>query len=280
MIRLEELFPAELDARLAETPALLLPVGTIEWHGHHLPLGLDVLKANALAEAASERCGAVVAPPTWLAAGGVPFPHTLTLPGTLIEPLLTEVVVHFATEGFRVVCLVNGHYGLENTLATKRAAAQAMHRTGATVLAVADYELLIDEGARGDHAGEWETALMLAVRPELVRLDDAGDRPGVIGADPAGATPEQGRRGLEAAARRLAAAVERALDEDRAAYAEALTAGVEALEALWELRQRVARDQAPPVQTQAWLDYCQALHGGRYTEAKDAAGRKLREMVV
>jgi creatinine amidohydrolase len=275
MSRLEELFPAELE----ELRALLVPVGTIEWHGHHLPLGLDLLKADALARAAAERCGAVVAPPSWFAAGGVAFPHTLRLDGKLIEPLLTEALVQLAADGFRVIALVNGHYGLENMLATKRAAATTMQRTDATVLALADYELLIDEGARGDHAGEWETALLLAVRPDLVRLDDAGDKPGVIGADPAKATPDQGRRGLDAAATKLAAAVERALEEDRRPYAVALAAGIEALEALWELRQRVGRDSAPPLQTEAWLDHCRALHAGRYADATDAAKRKLREMV-
>lgn len=277
MSRLEELFPTELEA---QTPALLVPVGTIEWHGHHLPLGLDLLKAEALARAAAERCGAVVAPPTWFAAGGVAFPHTLKLPAEVIEPLLAEALAQLGEDGFRVIAIVNGHYGLENTLATKRAAAAAMQRTDATVLAVADYELLIGEGARGDHAGEWETALLLAVRPELVRLDELGDRPGVVGADPAGATPEQGRQGLDAAAARLAAAVERALAEERASYVEALTAGIKTLEALWELRQRVGRDQAPPVQTEPWLDYCRALHEGRYADATDAAERTLREMVV
>jgi creatinine amidohydrolase len=274
--RLEELFPRDL----TDKSALLLPVGTIEWHGHHLPLGLDVLKARALAEVAADQCDGVVAPPVWLAAGGVPFPHTLKLPGTLIEPLLTEAIVQLADDRFRVVCLVNGHYGLENTLATKRAAAEAMRRTDAAVLAVADYELLIDEGARGDHAGEWETALLLAHRPDLVRLEDAGELPGVIGADPRNATEEQGRAGLAVAGERLADAVRRALVDDRAAYIEALSAGIRTLEALWELRRRLPREQVRPVQTEAWLNHCRALHAGRYEEAIEAAERKLREMVV
>lgn len=280
MSRLEELFPSELDVRLAESPALLIPLGTIEWHGHHLPLGLDVIKAQGLADAAARRCDAVVAPAIWLAAGGVPFPHTPRLPGALIEPLLTEALVQLAEDGFRAICLVNGHYGLEHTLVTKRAAAAAMRRrTETTVLAVADYELLIPEGARGDHAGEWETALLWGIRPELVRLDEAGDLTGVIGASPHEASEEQGREGLATAATRLAAAIGRALHEDRGEYAEALMAGVRSLEKLWDLRQRVGRDQAPSVQTPAWLDHCRALHEGRYADARAAAERKLDEMV-
>src|SRR6266508_2496303 len=279
MSRLEELFPAELETYLTETPALLIPLGTIEWHGHHLPLGLDVLKADALADAAAEGCGAVVAPPIWLAAGGVPFPHTLRLPGALIEPLLIEAVVQFAEDGFRMIGLVNGHYGLEHTLVTKRVAVEAMRRTDATVLAVSDYELLIAEGARGDHAGEWETSLLWAVRPDLVRLDEAGELPGVIGAPPDRASEEQGREGLATAAGRLGAAVERALREDRSEYGDALAAGIRALETLSDLRQRVGHDEAPPVQTTAWLDHCRALHEGRYADAKAAAERKRREMV-
>ena len=60
--RLEELDPAGLEARLAEKPALVLALGTIEWHSHHLPLGLDLLKAQAIAERTAERAEAVLAP--------------------------------------------------------------------------------------------------------------------------------------------------------------------------------------------------------------------------
>ena len=78
--RLEELDPAGLEARLAATPALVLALGTIEWHSHHLPLGLDLLKAQAIAERAAERSGAVLAPPAWWAAAASPQPYTLRLP--------------------------------------------------------------------------------------------------------------------------------------------------------------------------------------------------------
>jgi creatinine amidohydrolase len=165
--RLEELDPAGLEARLDAVPALVLALGTIEWHSRHLPLGLDVLKAQALAERTAERAEAVLAPPSWWAAGGIPQPYTLRLPASLTEPVLAAVLLSFAGMGFRAICVLNGHYGLENSLAVRRAATAC---TAATVVPLADYELLTDLGATGDHAGVFETALLLADRPDLVHL--------------------------------------------------------------------------------------------------------------
>ena len=142
--RLEELDPHSLEARLAEKPALVLALGTIEWHSHHLPLGLDLLKAQAIAERTAERSGAVLAPPAWWAAGGVAFPHTLRLPRGATEPVLAAVLDGFAEMGFRAICLLNGHYGLENSMAVRSA---ALATNGATVVPLADYELLTDLGA-------------------------------------------------------------------------------------------------------------------------------------
>ena len=120
--RLEELRPRELEARLAEQPALVMALGTIEWHSHHLPLGLDLLKAQAIAERVADRAGAVLAPPAWWAAGGVPQPYTLRLPAEVTEPPLAAVLEGFAAMGFEDILVVNGHYGLENSIAVRRAA--------------------------------------------------------------------------------------------------------------------------------------------------------------
>ena len=76
--------------------------------------------------------------------------------------------------GFRAICVVNGHYGLENSIAVRRA---ALACTGANVVPLADYELLTDLGATGDHAGVFETALLLPAAPDLVDLDSRATSP-------------------------------------------------------------------------------------------------------
>jgi creatinine amidohydrolase len=281
LARLSELLPAELERRLAERPALVLPVGTIEWHSHHLPLGLDGLKADALAAAVAERSRAVLGPLSWWAAGGVPFPYTLRLPTVLIGDLLREVLVQTARFGFKVILVLNGHYGLDDTIAVRRAAVAAMRTADVAVFPVAEYELLLELGARGDHAGVWETSLLWAQRPELVHLDDVAptaELPGVLGGDPRGeASADKGRDGIEAIVAAAAALIERGCGQDRAANERLLTAlqtGLGALEQLAELRAARSKSSVPPVQTQAWLDHVAALHAGDYEAATAAAQRK------
>jgi creatinine amidohydrolase len=270
--RLEELDPSGLEARLAEKPALVLALGTIEWHSRHLPLGLDLLKAQAIAERTAERSGAVLAPPAWWAAGGVPRPYTLRLSGEVTEPVLAAVLDGLAGMGFRAICLLNGHYGLENSIAVRRA---ALACTEATVLPLADYELLTDLGATGDHAGVFESALLLPERPDLVHLELEGELPGVIGDDPRGrATPELGERALELSSARAAALLDNALREPRGPIAEALAAAVDALAELWRLRLELPRDQVPPVVTPAWIRHLECFRDGDWKGARQAADAK------
>jgi hypothetical protein len=138
----------------------------------------------------------------------------------------------------------------------------------ANTVPVADYELLTDLGAAGDHAGLFETALLLPDRPDLVDLGQ-DDLPGVIGADPRDATPELGASALALATERAAAVLARAA-EGR----EALAAGLAALERIWELRQELPREEVPPVQTPAWIRHLEAFRDGRWVDAIDAAQSK------
>lgn len=282
--QLRDLTPRALERLLADDPPLLLPVGTVEWHSHHLPLGLDGTKAETIARTAAELCNGIVAPTVWWAVGGVDYPYTLQLSGDTVTPVLTEALRQYVGFGFRVVVIVNGHYGLDNSVAVRQAALSSTADEQAVVLPLADYELLLSLGARGDHAGVWETSLLWAVRPDLVATDaltDGGELPGVIGDDPRGsASPERGAAGIAHAARTIADVIRaaRSLDsEGRTRLREAQQAGLQALEHLQELRRRLGRAQAPPVLTDSWFAYLQALLAGQYADAIEHAAEKLRD---
>lgn len=286
LYRLEELFPEQLQARLASCPILVLPFGTIEWHSHHLPLGLDGLVARALSEQIAQETEAVLAPVSYWAASGVPYPYTLTLSGERIEPLLVEIFEQFGAMGFRVIVGFTGHFGLEQTLTLKRAALTVMRRSPVTILPVTPYDFTTDIGYKGDHAGTGETSLLWAIRPELVRLDAvAPEEPldGVLGADPRGtASREYGRELLETIATRTAGVAIRLLRNtspvERADFIETIAVGVRVLERTHDERRLRPKRDVPSVTTPAYLAYCQALYAGAYRDAQAHAERKLSNL--
>ncbi len=285
--RLEELFPAEIEACLAACPLLVLPLGTIEWHSHHLPLGLDGLVAQSLCERIAAETGAVLAPVSYWAVGGVPYPYTLDLPAETVEPVLEAILAQFGAMGFRVLVAFTGHFGLDHTLALKRAALHVMKRSPVTILPITEYDLVTDHYT-GDHAGTGETSLLLASRPDLVRLDAvAADQTldGVIGPDPRGtASTALGETLADTIVERAQAMAKRLLAGttalERASYIDALSAGVAVLAKTSQQRRLVPKSQVPPLTTPAYLSYCQALYTADYRAARAYAERKLADLTA
>ena len=285
VLRLEELRPGQLKRALQRRPALVLPVGTIEWHSHHLPLGLDGIKALAIAERVAGKTRSVLAPVSYWAAGGVPYPYTLHLDRGQCRELYSALLLEFATMGFGTILLVNGHFGLSQSLAAREAAIACMNSSKSTVLVFAEYEVLLDVGDRGDHAGRWETSLLWASRPGLVgvrSLASARPLPGVIGDGPrsAGTGRALGRKGLDLAATRMAAAVLRAAGEsrtERRAYLRSIGAAVDALERVERIRMDGPGSKAPPVLTPTWIQHLTAAWAGDYHAAAIYARKKARD---
>lgn len=154
----------------------IVPVGSTEQHGRHLPLGTDSFNAIGLAEDAARRTGAIVAPPVWFGWS----PHHMWLPGTVtLRPeVLTELVVDvcnsLAHHGFRRIVIVNGHR-MANLPPLQQAAARVQIETDASVTLLDPYpmskairrELGIPEIGHGD---EMETSHMLFLHPDLVDM--------------------------------------------------------------------------------------------------------------
>jgi creatinine amidohydrolase len=174
------------EARNAAGPrsAAILPVGAIEAHGPHLPLETDVIIAEAMARSGGARLAArgmsvVVLPPlTYTAAAFAQgFAGTLSLrPGTVTATVL-DIAGNLTRHGFGVLAIANAHLD-PGHLGSLDAAVNAIRRElGLAVacpnLAAKPWALRLgDEFKSGAcHAGQFETSIVLAERPELVRED-------------------------------------------------------------------------------------------------------------
>ncbi len=227
---------------------VIVPTGAIEQHGPHLPVGVDAILAQAgLSEAlrkltADARAHVWIAPPITFGKSNehLGFPGTITLSAKTLRRLALALATQLRVLGFRRLAFFNTHGGnsavlvytlreIQNTLGLDA----GMLRFGPTMKHLpAPNPLSPRENDFGFHGGEWETSLMLACAPELVRMeravcefppasDTAGElRPenapaifswitrdisqsGVLG-DATRATAEKGQTWLDAAAQALA----------------------------------------------------------------------------
>jgi creatinine amidohydrolase len=206
---------------IADAPLLVVPLGSVEQHGPHLPFITDTAVAGAVAEAAAGLLdGAVLAPALTYGASGEheDFPGTISIGTEALTGLLVEYGRSACRWAGRVL-IVNGHGGNLDAL---RAAGRVLRAEGRDV---AWFPCAVPDGDA--HAGRTETSLMLHVEPNGVRADDAvageaspigtllprlraeGVRAvspnGVLG-DPAGATPEEGADLLNGLVERAVAA--------------------------------------------------------------------------
>jgi len=170
-----ELSQPEIAAQFKANPLVLLPAGSVEQHGPHLPTGTDTFAANVICAAVAERMNGLVLPatPFGVTPMHMPFEGTITFtPDTYIR-VVTETCVSTAKHGAKRLIILNWHEGNIPSLAI---AAESLHRDhGMSVLTVqACYvaEELYGKTCNGlTHGGEIEALAVLAYRPELVHLD-------------------------------------------------------------------------------------------------------------
>jgi creatinine amidohydrolase len=168
----QELRPDELAQLVAERPVAFWPLGLLEHHGWHLPVGLDGLKAEQICVRIAERTGGVLLPTMWWGAGGGhgDFAWTLYQPEQAAEAILARTVKGLVDFGFRAVVLLAGHYPWRAILDRQMPPLQETHR-GILFLWGTEIEIGGDLRLPGDHAAREETSYGLALFPDLVDLD-------------------------------------------------------------------------------------------------------------
>jgi len=166
-VRLERMRPAEVEAAKRERAAIYVPFGSIEWHGHHNPVGLDAIKAHEVLVGLALRVGGVVYPPVFFGAGGghTEWPVTYMVDAEPMRRIVTQLLQGFERDGWEKVILLSGHY--PNHPEYQKKAVEEYGKAGGGMIVLSLIEDSIP-GGRGDHASKYETSFMLYLHPETV----------------------------------------------------------------------------------------------------------------
>jgi len=218
--------------RAAGTP-VIIPFGSVEQHGSHLPLATDTLQAYDVATRAAMKTKAIVAPPVHfgLCSSTRNHPGTITISGDTLRSVVRDLIQSFSRQGFSGILLYSGHAGRVHMAALREAAENCVQNDPMLKLAVvSDLDLLREtagdllETPEDGHAGEIETSRMLYLHNDKVRgtspeeypsfpsfrvlPDPERFWPGGVWGNPEAATRQKGKKLVERTAEALAGIVE------------------------------------------------------------------------
>ena len=171
-VRYEELSASELAARLKETSIVYFPLGTVEFHGPHLPLGMDAMHIHEFYLRAAERTGGVVLPPTyWSPAGHTGWTGSLLISDETSRALVLDVLGLLAKQEVRLVVVGSGHFPTRQEPLLAKFAKELMKEYPKTRVLVLGPWTAHPTDPQADHAGKKETSLMMLLHPEFVHLE-------------------------------------------------------------------------------------------------------------
>jgi creatinine amidohydrolase len=149
---------------------VIIPLGSIEQHGPHLPVTTDILIAEYIANQISKKIPAYVMPGIPY---GVSYEHesffNISISSDSLSELLTQVCISLAENGFRSIIILNGHHG--NMGVVQYVPQKVASKNPKLNVFSINYWNLIER--EFDHAGFVETSLMLSINPKLVQMNKA-----------------------------------------------------------------------------------------------------------
>ena len=210
----EELRPDQYIQRINACPIAYLPLGTLEWHGLHLPLGADGLQSRGVMVKIAERVGGIVLPMLFLGPDNVLFDYNndywgmdywsfdegkpqqlegsaYKISAGLYSNILHAIMSNMKRSGFKAV-VGHGHGPSTGQFAMHNEIFEKSY--GIKCYTLWELGLNGDEGIQTDHAAFNETSIMLGLHPDLVDMSlfKDGETPvGVSGTDPRGNATHQ-----------------------------------------------------------------------------------------
>lgn len=183
---MENITSKEFEELKKDTKTVIIPIGSIEAHGPHLPLATDLYTIYEICKLVAQKIKVLVAPPLYygLCRSTKPLPGTLSLKGEVLKALVFNLLSEFYRQGFKNFFILSGHAGGTHIAYLVDTAEAFIDLHKDIKIFVADIfqllkpvleELNIPES--DSHAGEWETSLIFYFKPELVKEGAFEDYP-------------------------------------------------------------------------------------------------------
>ncbi|HDM77552.1 MAG TPA: creatininase family protein [Deltaproteobacteria bacterium] len=221
---IEAMTMKDFDEEVKKTRTVIIPFGSVEEHGEHLPLGTDTIQAYEIASRVGKKIPVFVCPPVYygLCRSSGKHPGTISIKGSTLRSLVIDIVESLYSQGLRTFLLFSGHAGGTHLAMILDAAEELLERFNDISIGVISYLDIADEAWKGDlecqkdsHAGESETSLMMVLRSGWVKGTSPEEYPtfpkyvlvrdkrsywqGGVWGDPGKASKEKGERLLEKA---------------------------------------------------------------------------------
>jgi len=174
---MEEMTMTEFEKGLEKTRTVIIPIGTVEEHGPHLPLATDTIQAMELAKQVSQRMNVFIAPPLHygFCRSTRCHPGTIGISAGALRIMIRDIVKSLHLHGFRSFMMLSGHAGELHMAALNEVGEELLEEIpGISIAVLSEMDLFLDKGVLVEteddiHAGEIETSMMLYIRPELVK---------------------------------------------------------------------------------------------------------------
>jgi creatinine amidohydrolase len=177
----DELSMPEAEKAAEDGKVVIIPCGSIEEHGTHLPLCTDSIQAEYVALGVARKAGCLVAPPLryGLCNSTHNFPGTITISFDSLRSIMADILEDFVRNGFKRLLVITGHAGGSHMTAIRLAAKTVVNnhmneKDRPRIMVCSDYDFAFDLkmediDERDSHAGTIETSRVMAIRSDLIK---------------------------------------------------------------------------------------------------------------
>jgi len=173
-----EMYPDEFLKEIERNPIGYLPLGAMEWHSFHLPLGYDGLAAEYFFRELAKIKGGVVMPTVFYGvAENMPHPASMVISDNSYKNFLRSIFKGLINLNFRILIVATGHWSINQMKCLIDTAIEVMSKNKDILISGLPLGFIcMDDGIKIDHAGKYETSLGMALFPDKVRLERLGKK--------------------------------------------------------------------------------------------------------